>query len=445
MRQFAFGSAAAFAELWNRLSAAPKTIRYRVTVAPDISARLAFDSLIGNSTVRVRLSEISGGAERYGVESEFMRSLLSGGESIFPSAEALRARFEDIRADYQSAPEGTDGGDDTRLLWQSAAVDPEELAAAIKARVIGQDEQIDGIAKSVCNHLRKKRPIRPLTIMLPGPTGVGKSETARVLAELLQARFGKERMPLISINCNEYRERHRISQFIGSPAGYVGYDDACVMESIKKTDSVIVLFDEFEKAHPDIHTAVMAWLDSGIVTLARIKDGETSAEYTCSPSIIIMTSNMNLKRKKRAAIGIKTGADEVQVPQGESEFERNDRCRRAMVECGFKPEIAGRISYFFEFKPLSDESCKKILALSFAKKASEYGAIIERVEEDLQRDMFLRFGKSAFGVRPFEYALDDILGKQIPRDCYDKDKRYIASGTLDTIIFTEDSNATAGI
>lgn len=442
MRQFSFGSAAQFEELWTRLSAAPKVIRYNVTLKPNVTALLAFDSLTGGGRVRVKM-ERSDGADRYRGESEFVRSLVGGTETLFSSADQMRERFAETRCDYENEARAAAGAPVERKHWKSAVVDPAELSAQLKERVIGQDEQIDGIVKSVCNHLRKKKPRRPLTIMLPGPTGVGKSETAKSLAELLQARFGKEQMPLININCNEYRERHRISQFLGSPAGYVGYDDACVMEPIKYTDSVIVLFDEFEKAHGDIHTAVMTWLDSGIVTLAKIKEGETSAEFDCAPSIIVMTSNINMKRKKRRAIGIRTASDDAPSCE-ETAFEKNDRCRRVMVENGFKPEIAGRISYFFEYSPLSAESVRKILGLAFKRKASEYGAIISEISDELQADMFERFGRSAFGVRPFEYALDDILGKAIP-PIEDKEKTFAASGTLEALRFEEVTGETAGV
>lgn len=449
MKQFAFGSEEAFAELWARLAAAPKTIKYRVTFAPDISARLVFDSRHGDGTVCVRLADCADNcALRYNGSSAFAMALLVGAEASFSSASEMRDRFGELRGDYreraaamrQSAP-------DARVLWESARVDPAELAAELKARVIGQDEQIDGISECVCNHLRKKRPRRPLTIMLPGPTGVGKSETARALAEALQARFGAERLPFVCVNCNEYREGHRISQFIGSPAGYVGYGDACVMECIKQTNSVIVLFDEFEKAHADIHTAVMAWLDSGKITLSRISAGETSAEYDCAPAIIIMTSNIDMRRKTRAKIGIASPAASTasEAVLADAPFVRNDECRKVMVKNGFKPEIAARISYFFEYKPLSEESCKKVLELAFMRKASEYGAVIDRVDGELSRDMFERFGHSAFGVRPFEYALDRILGRQVPESDGDKDVRYAVSGSLDRLIFTEVANATAGI
>lgn len=451
MEQFAFGSADAFENLWNRLAVAPKVIRYRVTLAPDISARLVFESR-QDTRVAVRLAEYAErDRSRYGGSSEFARALLAGAEATFGSAAELRERFSDLRGDYaaRTAEAQRSAPSAERSLWKSACVDPTELAVELKARVVGQDEQIDGICECVCNHLRKKRPRRPLTIMLPGPTGVGKSETACALADALQSRFGAERMPLIRVNCNEYRESHRISQFIGSPAGYVGYGDACVMECVKRTDSVIVLFDEFEKAHADIHTAVMGWLDSGKITLSRIDAGESSAEYACAPSIIIMTSNIDVRRKSRAKIGIAppVNGDSVGVLRADSAFARNDDCRGAMVKNGFKPEIAGRISYFFEYKPLSDESCKKILELAFMRKAGEYGAVIESIDAELGRDMFERFGRSPFGARPFEYALDSILGRQIPDIDGDKEKRYTVSGTLDRLVFTETEaeNATAGI
>lgn len=431
MKQFAKGNARQFDGLWDRLVAAPKKITYPVVLPQGIRAKLVFSS--GNGGVEVKLTcDDPASAASYTGSSEFVRALLRGESKRFNSAAEMRESFAGAAADYaeQQQPQGR-----KRRIFRGQSINPDTLAAALKERIIGQDGQIEGIARAVCNHLRKKKPQRPLTIMLAGPTGVGKSATARALSEEIRRLTNDESMPLVTVNCNEFREEYRISQLLGSPAGYVGYNDACMLEPFKDTNSGVILFDEFEKAHPSIHTAVMGWMDTGKIIFSHIDEGQTSAEYDCSAAIIVMTSNINMQRGGSAAIRFDlSGGNE---PGRSTDFERNDECRRVLVRGGFKPEIAGRISYFFEYSPLSPENVKKILKLSFKAKAREFGAEIESVSDSLLEDMYAKFGASAFGVRPLEYALDDVLGRSIPDISGDTRKKFAADGTIDSPVFTE--------
>lgn len=437
MRTFAYGNDAQFNELWGKLTGnTSKRISFDVTLKPSIRATIAFSSNNGGVKVKLTLAETNAG-QSYGGNSEFIRSLLSGNEIEFATLAEMKEKFLEVKADYM--PQTTTEQSDTpiRKLLGCKIINQQWLAAKIKEQIVGQDAQIDGIALSVCNHLRKRNPKKPLTIMLPGPTGVGKTATARLLAEILQEVFGKEQLPLIVVKCNELKEEYRISQLLGSPAGYVGYSDPCMLQPLKRTNSAIIVFDEFEKAHSSIHTSVMDWMDSGKVTFSHIDEGEETGEYDCAASIIIMTSNIDMGGSAPDMRFVISPQNAATVQQTTSTHETNEHCREVMRRGGFKPEIAARIQYFFEYKALSPADIKKVLVLAFKKKAKEYGAIIDSVSESLTTDIHRRYAGSRFGVRPLENDLDEKLGQQIPQSVLTEDKHFNAGGTLDNIIFTE--------
>ena len=344
------------------------------------------------------------------------------------SAEELRQVFSGMAPDYMTAQDPFE--EKPRQRAANVYIDPTALAAAIKERIVGQDAQIDGLAMCVCNHLKKKDPKKPLTVMLPGPTGTGKTATAKCLAEELQKVLGKENFPFILINCNEMREGYRISQLIGSPAGYVGYGDKCVMEPLRKTSTALIVFDEYEKAASDIHTAVMNWMDSGRVTLSRAKDGE-EAELDCAGSVIVLTSNIDMSVGKRTRMRFDTG-EGADVAERASD---SDRCRKAMVANGFRPEIAGRVSYFFEFNELSAADIRKITELTLCRKAAEYGLNVTEVSSPLLDALAERYGIGTFGVRVLESDLDRLIGEKVT-EAPDADAEYALSGTPDDITVT---------
>ena len=122
----------------------------------------------------------------------------------------------------------------------------------------------------------------------------------------------------------------------------------------------------------------------------------------------------------------------------------NDRCRSVMVANGFKPEIASRISYFFQYRALDREDIKQILLLSFKNKALEDGVKVARISRDLQEELFAQFGTSSFGVRPLEYALDSVLGAQVP-DVGGVEKEYNVDGTLSRLHFEEVCHEETGL
>ncbi|MBR5071581.1 MAG: ATP-dependent Clp protease ATP-binding subunit [Oscillospiraceae bacterium] len=219
----------------------------------------------------------------------------------------------------------------------------EGLGDAIRSHIIGQDEAVDKIVRAIKRtRVGLSDRIRPASFIFVGPTGVGKTELAKVLASELFDSVD----PLIRIDMTEYMERHTVSRLIGSPPGYVGYDEAGQLtEKVRRRPYSVVLFDEIEKAHPDVMNILLQILDEGRVTDAQ---GRTvNFEHT----VIIMTSN--------AGSNIKSTFAGFGATLEESTSDRSLNALRDFL----RPEFLSRVDEIVVFKPLSDESMRKIAAL----------------------------------------------------------------------------------
>lgn len=219
----------------------------------------------------------------------------------------------------------------------------EGLSEALKKRIIGQDEAVDKVVKAIKRtRVGLSERIRPASFIFVGPTGVGKTELAKVLASELFDSVD----PLVRIDMTEYMERHTVSRLIGSPPGYVGYDEAGQLtEKVRRRPYSVVLFDEIEKAHPDVMNILLQILDEGRITDAQ---GRTvNFEHT----VIIMTSNAGSNIKSSFA-GFGASLD-----QSTSEKSLN------ALQDFLRPEFISRVDEIVVFKQLSEDSMEKIAAL----------------------------------------------------------------------------------
>ena len=217
------------------------------------------------------------------------------------------------------------------------------LAEAMRKRIIGQDEAVELVSKAIRRSrvgLQKRR--RPASFIFVGPTGVGKTELVKVLATELFDSVD----PLIRLDMSEFMEKHAVSRLIGSPPGYVGYDEAGQLtEKVRRRPYSVVLFDEIEKAHPDVMNVLLQILDEGKVTDAQGR--VVSFENT----VIVMTSNAGSNDKVTLAGFGRTGAE-----AGE------DKSKKALSDF-LRPEFISRVDEVVIFKPLSGESLRSIAAL----------------------------------------------------------------------------------
>jgi ATP-dependent Clp protease ATP-binding subunit ClpB len=262
------------------------------------------------------------------------------------------------------------------------------MEQGLSKRVIGQEEALTAVADAV----RRARaglqdPNRPVgSFIFLGPTGVGKTETARALAEFL---FDDERA-MIRLDMSEYMEKHAVARMIGAPPGYVGYEEGGQLtEAIRRRPYAVVLFDEIEKAHPDVFNVLLQILDDGRLTDAK---GRT---VDFKNTVLIMTSNL--------------GSREIQEAEGDE-----TQVREAVMEqlrANFKPEFLNRIDDIVIFHQLSREQIAKIIDVQ-----------LERLRKMLaERNIHLQLDDSAkallaregydphYGARPLKRAIQTMI------------------------------------
>ena len=218
-----------------------------------------------------------------------------------------------------------------------------DLETGLKRRIIGQDEAVNAVAAAVRrSRIRLSAKKRPASFIFVGPTGVGKTELVKVLSEELFDNVE----PLIRLDMSEFMEKHSVSRIIGSPPGYVGYDEAGQLtEKVRRRPYSIVLFDEIEKAHPDVMNILLQILDEGRITDAQGR--QVSFENT----IIIMTSNAGSERQGSALGFDKTRYDDAK-----------DKAETSLRQF-LRPEFLARVDEVVVFRPLTEADMEKIAAL----------------------------------------------------------------------------------
>ena len=289
-----------------------------------------------------------------------------------------------------------------------------KLEELLHARVIGQDKAVSAVAKAIKRgRAGLKDPNRPIgSFLFLGPTGVGKTELSKTLAEVM---FGSEDA-LIRVDMSEYMEKHSVSKFIGSPPGYVGFEEGGQLtEKIRKHPYSVILFDEVEKAHPDVFNIMLQILDDGILTDAQ------GRRIDFKNTVIIMTSNLGAKEilgNMHSKLGF---ADSEADKKSENESE-NERIRRKVmdeVKKAFKPEFLNRIDEIIVFDRLTEENIKDIARLmlkSLEKRMKE-----NEMEVEFSDEAVAKIAKSGFdpvyGARPLRRAIqneiEDMLSEAI--------------------------------
>lgn len=274
------------------------------------------------------------------------------------------------------------------------------LEEILHQRVIGQDEAVRAVGRAIRRaRAGLKDPKRPIgSFIFLGPTGVGKTELARALAEAL---FGDEDA-MIRLDMSEYMEKHTVSRLVGAPPGYVGYEEAGQLtEAVRRRPYSVVLFDEIEKAHPDVFNILLQVLEDGRLTDAK---GRT---VDFRNTVIIMTSNVGATTIKRESLGFKAGAGKVAADSYEEMKKRiMEELRRT-----FRPEFLNRIDEIIVFHALSVEDIKKIVDLMLEqlnKRLKDNNIQVEVTEE--AKEILVKEGfDEAYGARPLRRAIQTLI------------------------------------
>ena len=298
-------------------------------------------------------------------------------------------------------------------------------------RIVGQDEAVEAVSRAIRRgRVGLKDPKKPIgSFIFLGPTGVGKTELCKALAA---AMFGDENA-MIRLDMSEYMEKHTVSRLIGSPPGYVGYDEGGQLtEKVRRKPYSVVLFDEIEKAHPDVFNMLLQILDDGVLT-----DGQ-GRRVDFKNCIIIMTSNVGAKliSQKQKAFGFAAGAKELE----QNEKEIKDAVMGELRNT-FRPEFLNRVDDIIVFQRLTKENIKEIASRLLAvlqKRVEDMGIEVTFSDKAVSKIADAGFD-DVYGARPLKRAIqsriEDALSEEMLKGNVKKGGKYICNVKDDKFVF----------
>jgi ATP-dependent Clp protease ATP-binding subunit ClpC len=278
-----------------------------------------------------------------------------------------------------------------------------QMEEALHRRVVGQDEAITTVAKAVRRaRAGLKDPRKPIGVfMFLGPTGVGKTYLVRVLSEFM---FGSEEN-MIRLDMSEFMERHTVARLVGAPPGYIGYDDGGQLtEAVRRKGYSVILFDEIEKAHPEVFNMLLQIFDDGSLTDAK------GRKVDFRNTIIVMTSNLGSEViRKGAGLGFAQRADDLKARQ--ADYEKMKDKVLTEVKGFFRPEFLNRIDAISVFHSLTKAHIRDIVDLELRpvkKQLLERGISLEVSDE--AKDLLGEQGyDEQFGARPLRRLIENLI------------------------------------
>ena len=279
------------------------------------------------------------------------------------------------------------------------------LEETLHKRVVGQDEAVTAVAKAIRrSRVGLKDPKRPIgSFLFLGPTGIGKTELCKTLAETM---FGDENA-MIRLDMSEYMEKHTVSRLVGSPPGYVGHEEGGQLtEKVRRKPYSVVLFDEIEKAHPDVWNILLQILEDGIVTDSQ------GRRVDFKNTIIVMTSNVGAKNITAAEtpLGFHSGDKSAE----EDETKRYERIRQAVMDDlkkTFRPEFLNRIDEIIVFRQLTQENIREIASRMLqvtGRRMAEQGITLD-VDDDALTELARDGFDPQYGARPLRRSIQNLV------------------------------------
>jgi ATP-dependent Clp protease ATP-binding subunit ClpC len=429
-----------------RLSDRYLTERHLPDKAIDLIDEAASKHVIDNQSMTPELRQMKRRLDELAMETE-----AAAQRQDYEAAARIKAEVERIKAEYEAKKAqwekehpvsnvvteqdiaglvGAMTGIPVSRLMEGEADKLLHMEEALHMRVIGQDQAI-GVVSDAIRRARAglKDPKRPIgSFIFLGPTGVGKTELAKTLADYL---FDDEEA-MIRIDMSEYAERHTISRLIGAPPGYVGYEEGgSLTEAVRRRPYRVVLFDETEKAHPEVLNILLQIMDDG-----RLTDGH-GRTVDFRNTVIIMTSNLGTSSEAKGAFGF--------VPQraasNREREELRERAERALREF-FRPEFLNRVDEVIIFEPLTEEELEQIVDLmvnEVRNRLSDRGVELE-LTEAAKAKLVKEGYDPVFGARPLRRVVtrevENPLSKRILAGEFREDDTVVMDATDDGYTFS---------
>ena len=307
-----------------------------------------------------------------------------------------------------------------------------KLESILHRRVIGQEEAVVAVAKAMRRgRVGLKDPNRPIgSFLFLGPTGVGKTELSKALAESM---FGDENA-MIRVDMSEYMEGHSVSKMIGSPPGYVGFDDGGQLsEKVRRNPYSVVLFDEIEKAHPDVFNILLQVLDDGHITDSK------GRKVSFKNTILIMTSNAGAQRiVDPKNLGFASEVNE------KKDYEKMKSNVMEEVKRSFKPEFINRIDDIIVFHQLNKDNMKEIiqlLAANLSRRCEQQMNIKLSLSPALKEHLVEKYSDNKMGARPLRRAIQSVVEDALSEEIL---KKNVAAGDTVTAGYRVDKKTGQG-
>lgn len=270
-----------------------------------------------------------------------------------------------------------------------------QLNERLQRSVLGQPQAVEAAAFKLYGHICKKQPARPLSLIFYGPTCVGKSELGKEIAPALNFLLGEARYQLVWTELNTFTEAHSVYRLTGAPPGYVGYEDEPVFSAVRRNPYAVFMFDELDKAHPEILKVFMSVLDEGRCAAHR-EDEAGGRELDFRRCIFLFTTNTDLSGQHSRTLGFAPPEEPASPANASSSvspncpaglaqrlFQADETARQALVRSGVLREIAGRFSGLIGFQDLSRDTRIAITGKQIAALGREFGLEIVQVDPSI--------------------------------------------------------------
>lgn len=369
----------------------------------------------------------------------FLKSMTDNDDSPEPSDVIHTRRQPDTAPDKPKQPEFSKAPDvDVNTLTDYSSIrvtskpegqlDFKTIRHELGQSIMDQDAALDTIANQIAAFLKKPHPRKPVSFLAFGKPGTGKSEAAKVLGRVLEKRI-EHPYNVVWTDLNTFTESHTVYRLIGSPAGYVGYDDPPLFDEVVKNPYTLFIFDELDKAHPQVLKIFMAILDEGRCASNKELSDHTRV-YNFQHCIFFFTSNYDLSGSNHRIgfyvqdeiekISSKNNAITIEYQKEKDSpaaltqtiYAQNERARQAFVGSGHLPEVASRIGCFVEFKPLSDNAKVRILAKQIAESGFEYGIKLTYIAPGIMQELATAaVAENSLTVRSFRPVIEGYLAE----------------------------------
>lgn len=307
---------------------------------------------------------------------------------------------------------GKQAASESSRVWPALYL---RLRDVLEESVLGQTHAVEAAAYRIYCHAGKSNPSRPLSLIFHGPTGVGKSELGKALAPALERCCG-HRYQSVWTELNTFTQAHSVHRLTGAPPGYVGYEDPPVFEAVRQNPYTVFLFDELEKAHPEVLKVFMSILDEGRCSAHRA-DGQGQRELDFRHCVFAFTTNADLTAAPSRTLGFsdetppvlpdapKTAASPMELAK--RLFQENEWGRQAMVRLGVLPEIAGRFGGIIGFRELDASARIAVTVKQIRALGREYGLEVAQVDPETAKA--LTPGPDALSIRSSVCVLESLL------------------------------------